>query len=257
MKKSVIILSLMTATLGLNAQTYPFQNPLLSPSERAEDLVSRLTIEEKATLMMDISEAVPRFSIKKFNWWSEALHGVANTTGVTVFPEPIGMAASFNDELLLEVFNSVSDEMRGVYNNIRESGGEDSRFHSLSVWTPNVNIFRDPRWGRGQETYGEDPYLMERMGISVVRGLQGPDDSKYDKLHACAKHFAVHSGPEWNRHVFNAENIDPRDLRETYLPAFKALVTEADVKEVMCAYNRYEDEPCCGSSRLRQQILRD
>ena len=124
MKKCVIFLSLMTATLGLNAQTYPFQNPSLSPSERAEDLVSRLTIEEKATLMMDISEAVPRFSIKKFNWWSEALHGVANTTGVTVFPEPIGMAASFNDELLLEVFNTVSDEMRGVYNNIRESGGK-------------------------------------------------------------------------------------------------------------------------------------
>lgn len=247
----------MTATLGLNAQTYPFQNPSLSPSERAEDLVSRLTIEEKATLMMDISEAVPRFSIKKFNWWSEALHGVANTTGVTVFPEPIGMAASFNDELLLEVFNTVSDEMRGVYNNIRESGGEDSRFHSLSVWTPNINIFRDPRWGRGQETYGEDPYLMERMGISVVRGLQGPDSTKYRKLYACVKHFAVHSGPEWSRHEDNLNDVGLRDLYETYLPAFKGVVQKGDVREVMCAYQRLDDDPCCGSSRLLQQILRD
>lgn len=250
-------MSLMTATLGLNAQTYPFQNPSLSPSERAEDLVSRLTIEEKATLMMDISEAVPRFSIKKFNWWSEALHGVANTTGVTVFPEPIGMAASFNDELLLEVFNTVSDEMRGVYNNIRESGGEDSRFHSLSVWTPNINIFRDPRWGRGQETYGEDPYLMERMGISVVRGLQGPDSTKYRKLYACVKHFAVHSGPEWSRHEDNLNDVGLRDLYETYLPAFKGVVQKGDVREVMCAYQRLDDDPCCGSSRLLQQILRD
>ncbi len=257
MKKCVIFLSLMTATLGLNAQTYPFQNPSLSPSERAEDLVSRLTIEEKATLMMDISEAVPRFSIKKFNWWSEALHGVANTTGVTVFPEPIGMAASFNDELLLEVFNTVSDEMRGVYNNIRESGGEDSRFHSLSVWTPNINIFRDPRWGRGQETYGEDPYLMERMGISVVRGLQGPDSTKYRKLYACVKHFAVHSGPEWSRHEDNLNDVGLRDLYETYLPAFKGVVQKGDVREVMCAYQRLDDDPCCGSSRLLQQILRD
>lgn len=257
MKKCVIFLSLMTATLGLNAQTYPFQNPSLSPSERAEDLVSRLTIEEKATLMMDISEAVPRFSIKKFNWWTEALHGVANTTGVTVFPEPIGMAASFNDELLLEVFNTVSDEMRGVYNNIRESGGEDSRFHSLSVWTPNINIFRDPRWGRGQETYGEDPYLMERMGISVVRGLQGPDSTKYRKLYACVKHFAVHSGPEWSRHEDNLNDVGLRDLYETYLPAFKGVVQKGDVREVMCAYQRLDDDPCCGSSRLLQQILRD
>jgi beta-glucosidase len=257
MNKNFILLSLLTATLGLNAQTYPFQNPSLTPSERAEDLVGRLTIDEKATLMMDISEAVPRFGIKKFNWWSEALHGVANTTGVTVFPEPIGMAASFNDELLLEVFNSVSDEMRGVYNNIRESGGEDSRFHSLSVWTPNVNIFRDPRWGRGQETYGEDPYLMERMGIAVVRGLQGPDSTKYRKLYACAKHFAVHSGPEWSRHEDNLNDIDLRDLFETYLPAFKGVVQKGDVREVMCAYQRLDDDPCCGSSRLLQQILRD
>lgn len=138
-----------------------------------------------------------------------------------------------------------------------DSKGNLTRYQALTVWTPNVNIFRDPRWGRGQETYGEDPYLTSRLGVAVVNGLQGPDTARYNKLHACAKHYAVHSGPEWNRHSFNAENISPRDLWETYLPAFKTLVQEAKVKEVMCAYNRFEGEPCCGSNRLLTQILRD
>lgn len=207
--------------------------------------------------MCDDSEAIPRLGIKKFNWWSEALHGVANQGNVTVFPEPVGMAASFNDKLVFEIFNAVSDEMRAKHNERVRNGLEDVRFHSLSVWTPNVNIFRDPRWGRGQETYGEDPYLTSQMGIAVVKGLQGPENEKYRKLLACAKHYAVHSGPEWSRHTANLNNVSPRDLWETYLPAFKALVQKADVREVMCAYQRLDDDPCCGNTRLLQQILRD
>ena len=238
-------------------QTLPYQNPNLSSEERAKDLLSRLTLEEKATLMCDISEAIPRLGIKKFCWWSEALHGYANMGGVTVFPEPIGMAASFNDDLVHQVFDAVSDEARAKYNEDRREGKEIERFHGLSVWTPNVNIFRDPRWGRGQETYGEDPYLTSRMGVAVVEGLQGPRDAKYRKLLACGKHYAVHSGPEWSRHELNLNNVSQRDLYETYLPAFKALVQEADVRQIMCAYQRLDDEPCCGNTRLMRQILRD
>ncbi|HWI90534.1 MAG TPA: xylan 1,4-beta-xylosidase [Flavisolibacter sp.] len=239
------------------AQQLPYQNPNLSSEERAKDLISRLTLEEKALLMQDQSPAIPRLGIKKFNWWSEALHGFANNDSVTVFPEPVGMAASFDDALVYKIFNAVSDETRAKYNQAMSRGQENKRFLSLSVWTPNINIFRDPRWGRGQETYGEDPYLTSRMGISVVKGLQGPEDAKYRKLLACAKHFAVHSGPEWSRHQLNLNNVNPRDLYETYLPAFKALVTKADVREVMCAYQRLDDEPCCGNNRLLQHILRD
>jgi len=238
-------------------QQYPFQNPNLSSEERAKDLIARLTIEEKVALLCDQSEAIPRFGVKKFNWWSEALHGYANNDSVTVFPEPIGMAASFNDSLVYEIFNAVSDEGRAKYHQWIRRGNENRRFLSLSVWTPNINIFRDPRWGRGQETYGEDPYLMSRMGVAVVKGLQGPDTSKYRKLLACAKHFAVHSGPEWSRHMLNINNLNPRELYETYLPAFKAVVQEADVRQVMCAYQRLDDEPCCGNMRLLQRILRD
>ena len=238
------------------AQKYPYQDPSLSPEERAEDLLERLTLEEKALLMQNESPAIERLGIKAYDWWNEALHGVARAGLATVYPQSIGMAASFNDELLYDVFTSVSDEARAKSTEFSKAGGL-KRYQGLTMWTPNVNIFRDPRWGRGQETYGEDPYLTSRMGVAVVKGLQGPDDSKYDKLHACAKHYAVHSGPEWNRHSYNAENISPRDLWETYLPAFKELVQDADVKEVMCAYNRYEGEPCCGSNRLLTQILRN
>jgi beta-glucosidase len=242
---------------GVCAQQYPFQDPDLSSKERAKDLISRLTLEEKATLMCDQSDAIPRLGIKKFNWWSEALHGLANNNNVTVFPEPIGMAASFDDELVFKIFNAASDETRAKYNEAIRNGEENRRFLSLSVWTPNVNIFRDPRWGRGQETYGEDPYLTSRMGVSVVKGLQGPEDTKYRKLLACAKHYAVHSGPEWSRHELNLHNVNPRELYETYLPAFKALVRQADVRQVMCAYQRLDDEPCCGNTKLLQKILRD
>lgn len=239
------------------AQQYPYQNPDLSSEQRAKDLMSRLTLKEKVALMLDESEAIPRLGIKKFNWWSEGLHGIRYGYNVSVFPQSIGMAASFDDNLVYNVFNAISDEFRAKYHENRREGKENSKFMSLSVWTPNINIFRDPRWGRGQETYGEDPYLTTRIGISVVNGLQGPADSKYKKLLACAKHFAVHSGPEWSRHSLNLNNVNPRDLWETYLPAFKALVQQADVREVMCAYQRLDDEPCCGSNRLLQKILRN
>ncbi len=257
MKRGVFIALGVIFTLNVLGQQFPYQNPALSSEERAKDLISRLTLSEKATLMCDVSDAIPRLGIKKFNWWSEALHGLANNDSVTVFPQPVGMAASFDDELVYRIFSAVSDETRAKYNQAMQRGQENRRFLSLSVWTPNVNIFRDPRWGRGQETYGEDPYLTSRMGVSVVKGLQGPEDAKYKKLLACAKHYAVHSGPEWSRHSLNVVNVDPRYLYETYLPAFKVLVREADVRQVMCAYQRLEDEPCCSNTRLLQRILRD
>jgi beta-glucosidase len=257
MKNKLVIAVIFLLMVNLWGQQLPFQNPNLTSEERAKDLISRLTLEEKAALMCDQSEAIPRLGIKTFNWWSEALHGLANNDSVTVFPEPIGMAASFDDALVYKIFNATSDETRAKYQEAINRGQENRRFLSLSVWTPNINIFRDPRWGRGQETYGEDPYLTSRMGISVVKGLQGPADAKYRKLLACAKHFAVHSGPEWSRHTINLNNVAPRDLWETYLPAFKALVQKADVRQVMCAYQRLDDEPCCGNSRLLKDILRD
>ena len=254
---TVVAFLSLSIVQGATAQTYPYQNPQLSAQARAQDLLGRLTLQEKASLMLDESPAIPRLGIKKFFWWSEALHGAANMGNVTVFPEPIAMASSFDDALLQRIFTAASDEMRAQYNKRMLNGGEDEKFHSLSVWTPNVNIFRDPRWGRGQETYGEDPYLTSVMGCAVVRGLQGPETSKYRKLWACAKHYAVHSGPEYTRHTANINDLSPRDLWETYLPAFQALVEKAQVREVMCAYQRLDDEPCCGNNRLLQQILRD
>ena len=243
-------------------QQLPYQNPSLSPTERAEDLCSRLTLEEKALLMMDRSPAIPRLGIPQFEWWNETLHGVGRNGIATVFPITMGMAASFDDLLVYKVFTAASDEARAK-NTEAKRNGEMARYRGLSFWTPNINIFRDPRWGRGQETYGEDPYLTTRMGLAVVNGLQGQDfekgtsDGRYKKLFACAKHYAVHSGPEWNRHEFNVEKLPERDLWETYLPAFKALVQEGDVKEIMCAYQSIDGEPCCGNTRYLQSILRD
>ena len=259
MKRFYFLLTgLLMASMMVVAQTLPYQNPNLSAKERAKDLCSRLTLEEKAQLMLDESPAIPRLGIKKFFWWSEALHGAANMGNVTVFPEPVAMASSFNPSLLYKVFDAASTEFRAQYNRrMYDLKGEDEKFHSLSVWTPNVNIFRDPRWGRGQETYGEDPYLTSVMGTQVVRGLQGPEDAKYRKLWACAKHYAVHSGPEYTRHSANLTDVSPRDMWETYMPAFKTLVQDAKVREVMCAYQRLDDDPCCGSQRLLQTILRD
>ena len=249
--------------VSLSAQTLPYQNASLPASQRADDLLSRLTLEEKVSLMMDTSPAIPRLGIPQFQWWNEALHGIGRNGYATVFPITMAMAASWDDELLHKVFTAVSDEARVKAQQAKRSG-DIKRYQSLSFWTPNINIFRDPRWGRGQETYGEDPFLTSKMGLAVVRGLQGVgyhgEDlgvSKYRKLLACAKHFAVHSGPEWNRHEFNIENLPERDLWETYLPAFKALVQEGKVAEVMCAYQRIDGQACCAQTRYEQQILRD
>ena len=263
MKKQLFALLLAVTAMTVKAQQpLPYQNPQLSNEQRADDLLKRLTLDEKVKLMMDVSPAIPRLGIPQFQWWNEALHGVGRNGFATVFPITMGMAASWDDELLHQVFTAVSDEARVKAQQAKRSGNIQ-RYQSLSFWTPNINIFRDPRWGRGQETYGEDPYLTAKMGLAVVRGLQGytydgkPGNDKYHKLLACAKHFAVHSGPEWNRHTFNIENLPERDLWETYLPAFKALVQEGDVAEVMCAYQRIDGQACCAQSRYEQQILRD
>ena len=241
---------------GCNNQP-AYKNTNLSPEKRAEALLKELTLEEKVSLMMDTSQPVERLGIKKYNWWNEALHGIARNGLATVFPMPIGLAATFDAEAVHDLFVTVSDEARAK-NTKAAAEGSYERYEGLTVWTPNINIFRDPRWGRGIETYGEDPYLTATLGVEVVKGLQClGEDEKYDKMHACAKHFAVHSGPEWNRHTFNAENIKPRDLYETYLPAFEALVKDAQVKEVMCAYNRFEGDPCCDSDQLLIKILRE
>ena len=255
-----------TATIS-SAQPLPYLDARLSPEERAADLCSRLTIEEKAKLLMHYSPAVDRLGLHQFQWWGEALHGVGFAGFATVFPEPIGMAAAWDDALLYRVFDVVSTEQRAKYNEAARRGTFDT-FQSVSVWTPNINIFRDPRWGRGQETYGEDPYLTSRLGQAVVNGLQGqpfapsaptsrPTTSRYYKALACAKHFAVHSGPEWSRHRISIDQLPLRDFWETYMPAFKDLVQKANVREVMCAYNSIDGEPCCSDQRLLRQILRD
>ncbi len=250
---SIAILLLIFQTI-LQSQTtqFPFQNTILSREERINDLVSRLTLKEKAKLMLYNSPAIERLNIKEYNWWNECLHGVARAGKATVFPQTIALAATFDTELAFRVATAISDEARAKYNAaIRKNNRV--QYLGLSFWTPNINIFRDPRWGRGQETYGEDPLLTANMGIAFVKGLQG-NDKTYLKVAACAKHFAVHSGPEKTRHEFNVLP-EERDFRETYLPAFKAL-SDAGVEAFMCAYNRLYDQPCCGSSPLLSDILR-
>lgn len=225
-----------------------------SPEQQAKDLIAKMTLEEKASLMMHPSAPIEALGIPAYDWWNEALHGVARNGKATVFPMPIAMAASFDEPLVNEVFTAVSDEAR-VKNRWAVQSGHVGQYQGLTFWTPNINIFRDPRWGRGMETYGEDPYLTGQLGMAVVRGLQGPSDAAIRKAHACAKHFAVHSGPEWSRHSYNAV-VSERDLRETYLPAFKDLVTKADVQEVMIAYNAFRGVPCGANDYLINTILR-
>lgn len=244
----------VTACKEKSTYEFPFQNPDLSTEERVNDLLGRLTPEEKVSQMMHKTPAIERLGIPAYDWWNEALHGVARAGQATVFPQSIAMAATFDEEALLKTFTMVSDEARAKYHQYQKDNEYD-RYKGLTFWTPNINIFRDPRWGRGMETYGEDPHLTTRLGLAVVKGLQG-DDPKYFKSHACAKHYAVHSGPEWNRHEFDV-SVSPRDLWQTYLPAFEALVTEGNVQEVMCAYNRYDGMPCCGSNKLLVDILRN
>ena len=220
---------------------------------RAEALVSQMTLEEKATQLRYDAPAIPRLGVPEYNWWNEAAHGVARAGTATVFPQNIGIAATFDAPLVNKIGETVSTEARAKYN-MQTAMGDRDIYKGLTFWAPNVNIFRDPRWGRGQETYGEDPFLSSTLGVSYVRGIQG--DGKYLRAAACAKHFAVHSGPEKTRHEFDAE-VTEKDLRETYLSAFEALVKDAHVEAVMGAYNRFRGEPCCGSKLLLKKILRE
>lgn len=221
--------------------------------KRAAELVSKMTLKEKISQMLSWAPAIERLGIPAYNWWSEGIHGVGRAGTATVFPQAIGMAAAFDPDMMHKVGETVGVEARGKYNMCRSYGDRDI-YKGLTVWAPNINIFRDPRWGRGHETYGEDPYLTSRLGVNFVEGMQG-DDPDYLQAAACAKHFAVHSGPEDQRHYFNAE-VNQQDLWETYLPAFRALVEEAGVEAVMGAYNRTNGEPCCGSKTLLKDILR-
>ncbi|HSK13111.1 MAG TPA: glycoside hydrolase family 3 N-terminal domain-containing protein, partial [Phnomibacter sp.] len=229
-----------------------FRNTSLPVQVRVSDLLARLTTEEKISMLGYRSPAVPRLVIPAYNWWNEALHGVARAGAATVFPQAIAMASSFNDSLMKAVADAIATEARAKYN-MAAARGQHIQYMGLTFWSPNINIFRDPRWGRGQETYGEDPFLTATMGAAFVKGLQGPDPDRL-KASAAAKHFAVHSGPEAGRHAFDAV-VDEKDLRETYLYAFEKLV-DAGVESVMCAYNRLNGEPCCTSPSLLQNILR-
>lgn len=245
-----LLLGLCLSTLF--SEGFPFQNPEKPIDARIDDLIRRLSLEEKAALMLYNSPAIDRLGIPAYNWWNESLHGLARAGRATVFPQAIGLAASFDENLMLRVATAISDEARAKHNAALAKGSRQ-QYTGLSFWSPNVNIYRDPRWGRGQETYGEDPFLTAKLGVAYVRGMQG-DDPHWLKTAACAKHFVVHSGPEALRHSFNAQ-ADEVDFHETYTPAFKALV-EAGVESVMCAYNQVNGEPCCGSLSLLTGLLR-
>lgn len=249
-KQVVFLFFVFIGLSSLNAQPL-YLNPEADTDARVRDLIGQLTLEEKASQMLMSTPAIPRLNIPPYDYWNEALHGVGRSGTATVFPQAIGLAATFDSGLIYQVSSAISDEARAKYN-AAIAAGNYNRYTGLTFWTPNINIFRDPRWGRGQETYGEDPYLTSLLGVSFVKGLQGnhPD---YLKTSACAKHFAVHSGPEKSRHSFNAK-VSPKDLYETYLPAFKALV-DAGVESVMCAYNRTNDEPCCANNYLLSEVL--
>jgi beta-glucosidase len=233
---------------------FPFLDPDLPLNERVQDLLGRLTLQEKVSQMVYDSMAIPRLDIPEYNWWNEALHGVGRAGVATVFPQAIALAATFDTELMGRVASAISDEARAKHHEFARQGYR-RQYHGLTFWSPNVNIFRDPRWGRGQETYGEDPHLTGRMGVAFIKGLQG-NDPKYLKLAATPKHFAAHSGPEAFRHHFDAR-VSVKDLRETYLPAFRDCVVEGKAESVMGAYNRTNGEPCCASPTLLGKILRE
>ncbi|SDW70148.1 beta-glucosidase [Lutibacter oricola] len=255
-KELLIVIVLLVSISCGKSKTYQFkfQNPTLSTEERVSDLVSQMTLKEKVSQMRYDAPAIERLGLPEYNWWNECLHGVARAGEATVFPQAIGMGATFNEDLMFNVGTAISDEARAKYHHF-SNNNKRGIYQGLTFWTPNINIFRDPRWGRGQETYGEDPYLTSRMGVNFIKALQG-DDPNYLKVVATAKHFAVHSGPEKSRHEDNYLTSD-KDLRETYLPAFESAIKEAKVHSIMCAYNRYNDEACCGSNLLLQNILRN
>src|SRR5688572_5191140 len=247
-----VALIAVTASSSL-AQQPAYQNTSLPFEQRAADLVSRMTLEEKVQQMKDVAPAIERLGVPAYNWWNEALHGVARSGLATVFPQAIGFAATWNDSLVFRMATVISDEGRAKHHEYLRNNSF-GRYQGLTFWSPNINIFRDPRWGRGQETFGEDPFLTGRLAVQFVRGLQG-DDPKYFKTVATVKHFAVHSGPEPERHTFDAV-VSERDLRETYLPHFEAGIREARAYSLMCAYNRVDGKAACGSDMLLQNILR-
>jgi beta-glucosidase len=253
----VVILLIVAVVLWSNrtqSQSLPpYKIPSLPIQTRVDDLVSRMTLEEKVSQMMNAAPAIERLGIPQYDWWNEALHGVARAGYATVFPQAIGLAATWDTKLMREVADVISTEARAKHHEFARNN-QHGRYQGLTFWSPNINIFRDPRWGRGQETYGEDPYLTARLGVEFVKGLQG-NDPRYFKVIATPKHYAVHSGPEPERHSFDAKAYE-RDLRETYLPAFRATVVEAKAYSVMCAYNRTNGEPCCANKQLMTDILR-
>lgn len=251
----VIFLSFASPLSTSDAQTnqFPYKNPNLPIDQRVDDLVSRMTLEEKISQMQNAAVAIPRLDVPEYEWWNETLHGVARAGIATVFPQAIGLSATFNQKMIWQVADVASTEARAKHHEFLRRG-EFGRYKGLTFWSPNINIFRDPRWGRGQETWGEDPFLTGTLGTAFVKGLQG-NDPKYLKVVSTVKHFAVHSGPEPERHIFNAVS-DERDLRETYLPAFRQTILEGNAMGVMCAYNSTNGEPACANSRLMQEILR-
>ena len=243
-----------------NAQTKPgsatpaYRDTSLPIEKRVDDLVSRMTLEEKVRQMQHTAPAIPRLGVPSYDWWSEALHGVARSGYATVFPQAIGMAATWDHNLVYREGETIATEARAKYNQAQREGNH-SIFFGLDFWSPNINIFRDPRWGRGQETYGEDPFLTAKLGVAFVTGLQG-DDPKYFKAIATPKHYAVHSGPEPERHRFNVQP-SPHDLEDTYLPAFRATIVEGHADSIMCAYNAVDGAPACANKFLLQDTLRE
>ena len=248
---SLLVWSVFGAPLA--AQTADYLNPALPLGRRVDDLVSRMTLEEKVSQMQDVAPAIERLGIPEYNWWNEALHGVARSGLATSFPQAIGLAATWDDSLMFRMATVISDEARAKYHEYVRAGSRQ-RYQGLTFWSPNINLFRDPRWGRGQETYGEDPFLTGRLAVQFIRGMQG-DDPKYLKTVATVKHFAVHSGPEPERHTFDAV-VSERDLRESYLPHFEAGIREGGAYSLMCAYNRVDGKAACGSDMLLKDILR-
>src|SRR5947209_7245240 len=252
---AIRVVALLAAAVagGATAQTPAWQDPSLPVERRAADLVGHMTLEEKVSQMMDRAPAIDRLAIPEYNWWNEGLHGVARSGLATVFPQAIGFAATWDSSLVFRMAGVISDEFRAKHEDYVRRG-EHQRYQGLTVWSPNINLFRDPRWGRGQETYGEDPYLTGRLAVPFIRGLQG-DDPRYLKTIATVKHFAVHSGPEPLRHQFDAV-VSERDLRESYLPHFETGIRDGGAYSLMCAYNRVDGKAACGSDMLLQAILR-
>src|SRR5277367_1970630 len=253
----LVIALIFVAAFPSVAQTppaAPYLNPSLPVDVRVDDLVSRMTLEEKASQLVNQARAIPRLQVPAYDWWSEALHGVARAGTATVFPEPIGLAATFDSPLIHDMAVVISTEARAKHNQAVRAGRRDI-MEGLDFWSPNINIFRDPRWGRGQETYGEDPFLTGRMGVAFVTGMQG-DDPKYFRVISTPKHFAVHSGPEPSRHSIDV-HVSKHDMEDTYLPAFRAAVTEGKAESIMCAYNRVNGQPACANNFLMQSQLRD